>query len=248
MAERLRLARLAALATGIRLRTPEAFATHQKIIDWRVTLSATKLPAASLGLSRPTLWAMRWALERWERMQLLNRAGGTLGAAIQMDFIPMLLSATAFSLRYATPAEGDRPVADVLQAGVHTQRFWLTATRLGLAVHPSMAILVFSDYGEKKVPFTAQGKLRLKAGRLADRFLTFFGAGTRDFVFMGRIGEPLPRMSACRSVRRTVAELMIPSSGEQGRGGGSHHHEDFEFGRVAENRAVMAADRGQDAG
>jgi hypothetical protein len=86
----------------------------------------------------------------------------------------------------------------------------LTAARLGLALQPAMAVLIFADYGQCELPFTKDATVRAKASRLAREFRRVFGAGTEDFVFMGRIGEPLPRVGACRSVRRPVAELMFP--------------------------------------
>ena len=205
---RWRFAKLGARATDIRLRAPEALPVHQDIIDWDVNLSPTKIPAGALGLSWPTLRIMRWAIRSWTRMDLLNRFAGTFLARLEMDYLPILSSAAAFTLRF--PADAPRSIDTLLQAGVHIQRFWLTAARLGLAMQPAMALLVFADYGQKDLPFTAVPALRVKAIRLADEFRRVFAAGTEDFVFMGRIGEPLLRIGACRSVRRPVSDLMMP--------------------------------------
>jgi hypothetical protein len=205
---RWRFAKLSARATDIRLRAPEALPVHQEIIDWDVNLSPTKIPAGALGISRLTLRIMRWAIQNWTRMDRLNRLTGTFSAALEMEYLPILSSATAFTLRF--PADGARSIGTLLEAGVHIQRFWLTAARLGLAMQPAMALLVFADYGQKDFPFTIASGLRVKAKRLADEFRRVFAAGTEDFVFMGRIGEPLPRMSVSRSVRRPVSELMTP--------------------------------------
>jgi len=50
---------------------------------------------------------------------------------------------------------------------------------------------------------------------LAREFHSVFGAGPEDFVFMGRIGEPLVRIGVCRSVRKPVATLMsLPHEGD----------------------------------
>jgi sulfur-carrier protein adenylyltransferase/sulfurtransferase len=207
-AARWRFAKLSARATDIRLRAPEALPVHREIIDWDVNLSPTKIPAGSLGISRLTLRVMRWAIQDWTRMDRLNRFTGTFAASLQMDYLPILSSAAAFAVRI--PADGVRSIDGLLEVGVHIQRFWLTAARLGLALQPAMALLVFADYGQKDLPFTAASALRIKAKRLADEFRRVFGVGTEDFVFMGRIGEPLPRIGACRSVRRPVSELMMP--------------------------------------
>jgi hypothetical protein len=205
---RWRFARLSGTGTHIRVRTPETFPVHQRIIDWDVNLSPAKIPAGALGLLRPTKRIMRWAMRDWPRMQLLNRLGGTVLAALEMDYVPILSSAAAFTLRCHAGVQDERKTVDLLHAGIHIQRFWLTAARLGLALQPTLAMLAFAHYGESDLPFTADTAVRAKATRLAKVFRSAFGAGPEDFVFMGRIGEPLPRMGVCRSVRRPLVELM----------------------------------------
>ena len=96
-------------------------------------------------------------------MDRLNRFTGTFSAALEMDYLPILSSAAAFTLRL--PADGPHPIDTLLAAGIHIQRFWLTAARLGLAMQPAMALLVFADYGQKDFPFTAVPALRGKAKR-----------------------------------------------------------------------------------
>ncbi len=205
---RWQFAKLSALATDIRLRAPEALPVHQAIIDWDASLSPTKIPAGALGISRLTLRVMRWAIQSWVRMDRLNRFTGTLMARVEMDYLPILSSAAAFTLRF--PTDTAHSIDALIEAGVHIQRFWLTAARLGLAMQPAMALLVFADYGQKDLPFTIVPGLRAKARRLADEFRRTFAAGTEEFVFMGRIGEPLPRIGVSRSVRRPVSDLMMP--------------------------------------
>jgi sulfur-carrier protein adenylyltransferase/sulfurtransferase len=203
-------ARLSALGTDVRLRAPETLPIHRGIIDWNVNLSPTKIPAGALGLRRSTLRIMRWAMRDLGRTRLLNRLGGTTSAAVEMDYVPILSSAAAFTLRFPSAAEGKRGPEELLRAGEIIQRFWLTATFLGLAMQPALAILIFAHYGQTDAPFTMDGAVRAKAKQLALRFREYFGTGTDDFVFMGRIGEPLPRIGVSRSVRRPVVDLMIP--------------------------------------
>jgi molybdopterin/thiamine biosynthesis adenylyltransferase/nitroreductase len=205
---RWRFARLSAIGTSIRLRAPETFPVHQRIIDWGVNLSPTKIPAGALGLRRSTLLIMRWAMRDWRRMSVLNRIGGVGSATLDMDYIPIISSASAFTVRFVATAQHGRAMEDLLHAGQNIQRFWLTAARLGLAMQPTLAVLAFAHYGENELPFTGVAAVRAKAKRLALRFRRVFGSGPDDFVFMGRIGEPLTRDGVCRSMRRSVAELM----------------------------------------
>jgi molybdopterin/thiamine biosynthesis adenylyltransferase/nitroreductase len=210
-AARWRFARLSAQATDVRLRAPETFPIHQRIIDWDTNLSPTKIPAGALGLQKRTLRIMRWGLKDPGRTRLLNRLGGTVSAALEMDYVPILSSAAAFTLRFTSTNRETSKIEQVLQAGIRIQRFWLTAARLGLALQPALAVLIFSHYGQNELPFTADAAVLAKAKRLAQNFRQVFGAGPDDFVFMGRIGEPLRRQGVSRSVRKSVAELMKPA-------------------------------------
>jgi hypothetical protein len=209
-AARWRFARLSGQATDTRLRAPETLPIHQKIIDWDVNLSPTKIPASALGLSRSTLRIMRWSLRNLQRTRLVNRFGGTISAAFEMDYIPILFSAAVFTLRFSAPIqEGAGKLEKLLGAGIRIQRFWLTATKLGLAMQPALAVLIFAHYGQNDPEFTTDVTVRGKAIRFAQQFRRVLGTGPEEFVFMGRIGEPLRRIGVSRSVRKPVAELMI---------------------------------------
>jgi nitroreductase len=210
-AGRWRFARLSAQATVVRLHAPETLHIHQKIIDWDVNLSPTKIPAGALGLRAPTLRVMRWALGDQDHMKLLNRLGGAALSGIEMDYLPILSSAAVFTLRFLNPGQGVREKAELLATGQYIQRFWLTAARLGLALQPTLAMLAFAHYGRNEPTFTEDTAVRAKAKRLAEGFSRLFDAGPEDYVFIGRIGEPLPRMGVCRSVRKPIVELMFPS-------------------------------------
>ena len=207
---RWRFARLSALATDIRLRAPETFQVHQRIIDWDNPLSPAKVPARALGLRNATLRIMRWAMQDWRRADRLNRLTGTFSAAMEMDYGPILSSAAAFALRFAD--SGTAGPDRILEAGIHIQRFWLTATHLGLALQPALAILIFADYGAKNIPFTTNTALQAKAGRLARMFRERLGADPHAFVFMGRIGEPHWRAWNSRSTRLRIDELKIDAA------------------------------------
>jgi len=205
---RWQMARLNARATDIRLRAPEAFRVHQQVIDWQRHHSPDGIPAGATGLGGPTLAVMRWSMQHWWRTRALNMLGGTLTGAVQMDYGPGLASAAFFALRQPRGASsGLERVADLLGKGQSIQRFWLTATRLGLALQPALATLIFAHYGEKSARFTTDPVLCRKAEELAASFRQVLGSGPEDFVFMGRIGEPGPGLPIDRSTRRSVAEL-----------------------------------------
>lgn len=208
---RWRLARLGARATDIRLRTRETFVVHQRVIDWANRHSPGGMPSGAIGLDRATLGIMRWAMQSWERMQRLNRLTGTQAAAAQLDLIPGLQSAGFFAI---SAPKGGRSTEALIRAGQAVQRFWLTATRLGLAMQPGFATLIFAHYGAADVPFTSDPNLRAKARALAEAFAAVFGQSPDGYVFLGRIGQPPPRAPGPRSIRRPLSELQTVSSAE----------------------------------
>ncbi|MGB8274979.1 MAG: ThiF family adenylyltransferase, partial [Alphaproteobacteria bacterium] len=149
-------ARLNGKATDIRLRIPEAFHVHRRVIDWRNSRSPRGIPAGAIGLDAMTLRVMRWAMGDWRRMDRLNRLpGGTFAARMQLDYLPGLLCGAHFAIRRNTASNGGRErVPSLLRAGEALQRFWLTATRLGLALQPGMAAVIFGFYGRHAIEFT----------------------------------------------------------------------------------------------
>ena len=216
--ERWRIARLGARVTDIRLRTPEIFPVHQRVVDWTNRHSATGLPAGAIGLDRATLRIMRWAMQDWRRMHRMNQAVGTLTAAAQLDLLPGLASAAYFGVQPVGASPQGDPAA-LVRAGAALQRFWLTATQLGLALQPASALLMMAHYGEADAHFTSNARLRQKTRRIARSFTGIFGAEADSFLFLGRIGQPRPRLPSARSVRRPVADLLMDDDGEKATAG-----------------------------
>jgi molybdopterin/thiamine biosynthesis adenylyltransferase len=210
--ERMIIARLGAMATGIRLRLPEAFAVHQNVVDWERDRSPDRMPARALGLNRPTLMLMRWAMQRWSRMVRLNAVLGTGGVALQTDWWTGLTSAAFFAVRVA-PGKNDAAdgganrTAALLETGERLQRFWLTATRLGLAVQPTMATLIFADYGANAARFTENSDALARAKRLAGQAEAFLGP-LPPLRFIGRIGAKRDGLPGPRSVRKPLQDLL----------------------------------------
>jgi nitroreductase len=213
LGQRWKIARLGARATDIRLRAPETFVIHQQVIDWVRRFSPDGLPSGTLGLAKATLPIMRWAMRDWSRLSRLNRFLGTWSTQAQLDHVPGVASGGFFAMRLKepTPANGTEAGADhvtrMLRAGQAVQRFWLTATRLGLSMQPQLATIAFADYGVRGTPFTGDPALLAKARDLGQRFTATLGATPEDVIFIGRIGTAAPGLPRPRSTRRGVAEM-----------------------------------------
>ena len=209
LSDRWKFAALCARASDIRLRIPEAFAIHQKAIDWEHPHSPSGIPAAATGLDPLSVRMMKWGMRDWSRMRLLNRLGGIKSAQLQLDYLPGVASAAFFTIRQppAGMADGDRSVS-LLRAGAAIDRFWLTAARLGLAIQPELAVLAFAHYGATDANFTALAPMRERAKALASALRSTLGGEADGLIFIGRIGRPKPRMPFVRSTRLTLDELI----------------------------------------
>jgi hypothetical protein len=204
--DRARAARLNFANSLLRLGTPEAFDTHAAAIEWHGRESEEAMPVRALGVNPVTARIMRWALGSPRRAEGLDRLGGSFGPAVEMDLVPGLACAAHFVLVGPGPA---RSPDDFVAAGRAVQRFWLTATVVGLQVQPQYTPLVFHEYVRDEVPFTSSpvslGRARAVAAKLAD----LLGAETvARAVFYGRIGGGPP--AAARSTRLPVERLLLP--------------------------------------
>lgn len=214
--DRLRLAWLATRSAKIRLTTPEAYAVHRDIIEWGARYSEDRVPDQALGADPLSLRSMRWALASWDRVRTMNRFfGGTFVPRLQLDFIPGVRCAAHFAIVAERPASD---IDDYLAAGAAVQRFWLTATRLGLQLQPQYTPLVFAGYARESRPFTAVASARRRAAAIASMLDALLGETIAEkAVFMGRLGTgPAP---SARSLRLPLARLMwrpTPSGAESG--------------------------------
>ncbi|MBL1264946.1 nitroreductase family protein [Methylomicrobium sp. RS1] len=189
----------------LRLTLPEAFRTHSSIIEWHVRFSHDKIPDQAIGLDPIAVKIMQWAMKSWERVTFLNTyLAGTILPRLEMDLLPGIFCAAHFSLIAAKKPEN---LQDYLKAGRALQRFWLTATRLGLQLQPEMTPLIFAGYVREKLAFTQVSKLTIYAEQLSKVFENLLGGKKPECaVFFGRIGQG--EVATTRSLRLSVEQLI----------------------------------------
>lgn len=205
-ADRLKVAKMLFHSAKIRLVTPEAYRVHKDIIEWQAQFSEDRVPDQALGTDPMTTRLMRFVMKSWGRVEMFNRFfAGTWAPRIQLDFVPGLACAAHFLLLAKTPA---RTIDDYVDAGRATQRFWLTATHLGLLLQPEVTPLVFTRYAREGVRFSTKPGAQQMAQRLDERFVGVVGEpAVAHAVFMGRVGYgPQPN---ARSLRRPLESLLI---------------------------------------
>lgn len=204
--ERWRCARLMFANAHLRLTLPEAYLVHRDVIEWGARESVDRVPDQALGADPVALLMMRFVLKSWDRVHFANRfLAGTWLPRLQMDLLPSVACAAHLVLvADRAPASIDDQVA----AGRAVQRFWLTATQLGLWQQPEMTPLIFARYARQGQSFTAVARLQQRAQLLAGRLDELLGAQEAGrAVWMGRIGEG--NAPKARSVRRPLQELIV---------------------------------------
>ncbi|MHB1655240.1 MAG: nitroreductase family protein [Burkholderiales bacterium] len=203
--DKLRMAGLVSSAGKLRLTIPEAYEVHRTVIAWNTRFSPDKVPDQAIGLDKVSLKLMRYVLASWKRVDFFNTyLAGTLLPRIELDIVPALRCAGHFMIAAHTKPVS---VADYVAAGRAVQRFWLTATRLGLQLQPEMSPLIFSSYASDGVRLSSKPHAQKQAENIRRTLQRLAGnAEIADrIVFMGRIGKS--RTATARSTRRSVQEL-----------------------------------------
>ncbi len=206
LASRWAAARLTFSNAGLRLNLPEAYPVHRDIIEWNARYSEDKIPDQAIGSDPLTTRLMHWVLQSWGRVAFMNRyLAGTWVPRLELDLIPgMACGAHFVLLAPQRPTDIDERIA----AGRAVQRFWLTATRLGLQLQPEMTPLIFHGYAVDGVPFSQTERMLTKAEAISRQFTRLVGEeGAERGVFMGRIGAG-PAATA-RSLRLPLGRLLL---------------------------------------
>jgi hypothetical protein len=132
--------------------------------------------------------------------------GGTWLPRLQLELLPGLRCAAHFAL-----VAHDRPrrPRDHLRAGAAAQRFWLTATGLGLQIQPQHTPLMFAGYARDGVRFSDLPAARTRAASIDAMLQRLLGADVpARTVFLGRIGSGAAAVS--RSLRLPLERLFVP--------------------------------------
>lgn len=206
LSNRIRMASLVSKAGELRLTIPEAYEVHRHVIAWDAQFSPDKVPEQAIGLDKISLKLMRYVLASWRRVDFFNTyLAGTLLPRIELDIIPALWCAGHFMI-----SANSKPVSpmDYVAAGRSVQRFWLTATQLGLQLQPEMSPLIFSSYASEGVRLSSKPAAQKQAENILHDLsqLTGKNGPVDQVVFMGRIGNADSALA--RSTRLSLEQLI----------------------------------------
>lgn len=210
--ERMRAARLTFTCAGLRLTLPEAYPVHRDLVDWDDPASPDRIPAGAVGLDPLTLRLMRRVMQSWERVDFFNRyLAGTILPRMELDLWPGLACAAHFALLAPHRPQG---IDDYVAGGRAMQRFWLTATRLGLQLQPEMTPLIFHEYQRAGLRFSRLEAMHERAAVVSRLFQELLSPPAADTaVFVGRIGAG--QTARFRSMRRPLQELLVKVSDQK---------------------------------
>ena len=207
LALRWRLARFMFANAKLRLIIPEGHAVHSQAIEWGARFSEDRVPEQAVGVDPLTARLMRWAMASWGRLHFMNTwLFAHLPPRLLMDLLPGVRCAAHCALLAPAPPMS---IDDYLAAGSALQRFWLSATRLGLLMQPEMTPVIFARYHREGRRFSVLGKAAAMAAAISRRLDSLLGRHEPErLFFMGRIGScPVPRS---RSMRKPLAKLLAP--------------------------------------
>jgi hypothetical protein len=140
-------------------------------------------------------------LRRWSRMRLANRVGFSRSVAFQAA--QEVRSSSAVGVLSV-----DAPDArEFVVGGRAFERLWLTATSLGLALHPTASLPVFLAYAERSDLGQLLPRHARTARTMADRFYRLCPSLRGRVVQMAfRLGYATPPDT--RSLRRPVRAVL----------------------------------------
>lgn len=201
--------KLIMLATDLRLRMKASFLVLTRVLEWDCLTSETRMPVATVPTSPLTRHIMRWCFVAWPRMRFMaTYMGGTIVPILETDLIPCIRSAAHLTLEAAE--QPNNPVA-FINHGMRLQRFWLTATSLGLTIQPLYSHLMLSYYGEHEPESLETDCIRRKVIRLARKVRNYMeprGIEPNKVIFIARIGHPYPQKLLVRSLRMPLEKLI----------------------------------------
>lgn len=206
-AEKCSFAQLMRRSTKIRMTMPELFATHQKVFVSPKVEAKEGIPFAATGLNTINQLIMQWALKSWSRTTAVNKLGAIQLTQLKLDVLPALCCAAHFIIIPSNEKDWKHSKENHLKLGAVLQKFWLTATQLGLAMHPNITPLILKHYQDKNTCISQKESVTKISKKIANtlRDLTL----EHSPLFLGRIGYPKANTPKARSSRKNLTDLLI---------------------------------------
>lgn len=204
--------KLSMMNSYIRTFTEESYKELKRTVAWGKTFSKNQMPGKALGINPGAQLIASRIIGSWPLFRFFNRyLMGYYTTALEVDILPNVGCAGHVAISADRAPETPD---DYIAAGRAVQRFWLTATRLGIRHQPCITPISFYKHGKDQTPFAQQPAVGGWIATLNECVRAFLGvkedAALDHLVWMGRVGKG-GKMSRARSVRKSVAELTTGS-------------------------------------
>ncbi len=204
LTDRWQFAKINSLATKIRLSIPETYEIHKAILADH-NYAKYGVPITCVGASPPTQKLMRWAIKSWQRIEFMNKyLAGTATPRLEMDIVPGLNCFGHFTFTKEDFDDKDHLAA--IRIGMNIQRFWLTATMLGIAIQPALAPQMFAYYARNKINFSSHPSALTLATKLNEKLSE--KVAPENLCFVGRLGWPKIHLTENRSGRLDLHDML----------------------------------------
>lgn len=205
--QRKKMARLAVRAFNLRMRNRHCCETIARSMEFKQRFSRDKLPVATLTRNPLSRAFMSFAMRSGKRLFALCRLpGATWLPALEFEYIPNICCAAHAVVSRPTQSTGqNKPF--LLKEGMAIQRFWLTASRLGLSMQPNYGLWGFAFLGRNWLQ--AKGSPANAMRRNASLAKSFDAVseekdGFSRSIALFRVGIPATLAPASRSIRHKL--------------------------------------------
>ena len=180
------------------------FEIQKNIIEFDSKFSEDKMPIHTTNLDPVGAMLFNKIHNNWPVYNFVMKyLLGSYLPSIQSELVPGIRSSALIAfVRKHDAADRDT----LIKEGRMIQRFWLTATKLGLVLHPNYFPMALNYYknNEKEC---AEPSLIKGVEKIYTRYNQYFSLD--NTCFLGRIGWPKSRHADSRSMRKHWSELMI---------------------------------------
>ncbi len=205
--EKAKAAIINAKSMKLELQHPFFYEDLKNAIHLKTQFSSTGIPDKSFNLDVLTRSTLKKILGNKELYQKMNtKFGGFIAPVLQTSIIP-----DTFSGAHVLFARKEKDILDTsskefinqgVKDGRMIQRFWLTATSLGLVLQPTHIQLVFAREPKGEVFFGIAKKTTKTLHDIRKRFLNTHGIEPENTFFSARLGTPKNRRVYARSTRK----------------------------------------------
>ncbi len=206
VAEKTQATHLNAKSMKLEIQHPLYYEELQSAIKLNSQFSAKRIPDKSFNFSLLTRFILRKVLPDKKLYTTMSKFGGFVMPIIETSLIPDMCSGAHILLTRkkedVKDLKSEKFEEQAIQDGRMIQRFWLTATSLGLVLQPTFIQLAFSREPKGKTHIGNTPKFKEALESIRKLFIKTNDIEPERAMFAARLGFPKDRRVYSRSTRR----------------------------------------------